>query len=462
MNHIRYIVIVMLVGVVLYQYAQYTDTPGLEEVVESPLAAKQLPPEETETAALPSTLEEESLGLANTTSIIPVKQEEQLSLALPTKKLTVPKDFYALVPYRGFKEIVVADDAPIFYILVHGTFSAAEDDTPQEEQHYWGEKDFTEVVPPNFFGPGTNDQKAPIRFSFGWSGGLSDDARKMGGVTLSKGIRYLKETFPNCRIICLGHSHGGNVINVASQQLEGNINMDYAIQLATPVMTYNDKHERFDNSSGYYPNANGISTLMLFYSEYDFVQSLGAGSQSYKRRYGPITGIDLYNVRLRKYRGEDDLHIRMHDKVIGGKILQLCHMIKKMYRRNKNLIADITPAERRRKFIEELRSVKRDQLLAGTTMEEITNRPLICIKPYDASKSSVSIWLTGKPTDSFWTDWTGKAPEEEKRSKEDAEIFKTIFGFAMDQQLSGITRAAQATYAAGKEAKRNINATLFD
>lgn len=388
--------------------------------------------------------------------------KEPLLAPQAVKTLVVPPSFYALRPFRKFETIDISDDEPIFYILVHGTFSA-EDDTPVPERNFWGEAEFIERVPRDFFGEGSNFEKAPFRFAFGWSGAWDDNKRKKDGEKFAAGIRYFKRMFPKSRIICLGHSHGGNILNAASQHLKSDDAMDYVIELATPVLTYNAKKEQFDKSSGYYPNANGIGTLMLFYSEMDFVQSLGAGHTSYKRRFGPIAGIDLYNVRLRKLRGKDDLHIRMHDRVIGKKILSLCDTIKKKYRRNKNLIADITAADRRKKTIDALSPKQRKKLSDdlqsyNRTMDMLLEQPLIAIKPYSGSKSSMSKWFTGESTDAFWTDWNGKSLEEEKRSKEDATLFKDIFGFDIDSQLSLAERSARAVYGAGKEFKRSMNA----
>jgi hypothetical protein len=344
--------------------------------------------------------------------------------------LTVPQDFYALRPYHGVKQIQITDDAPIFYILVHGTFHSAEDNTPQAEEHYWGEKEFTEDIPKDFFGPGSNDGKAPIRLTFGWSGGWNDQARKEGGAMLAKGISYLKTTFPHSRVICVGHSHGGNVINVASKQLKPDTAIDCAINLATPVISYNTDKDRFDDKTGYYPSADGMRTLISFYSERDFVQSMGAGASAYKRRYAPIPGIDVYNVRLRKLKGEDDAHSKMRDAITGAKILQLCHKIKQIYKGNKNLIADITP--------------------------DANSKILVSIKPYKPNKSEVDKVFKGKATDSFWPDWTGKNPDEIKASEADALVFKKRFGFPIDKRSTDLERATFAVQYAGEKAQHRI------
>ena len=370
---------------------------------------------------------------------------------LDAKELTVPapNKFYSLRPKHDTKTLEINDGEPIFYILVHGTFSS-ETDSKDPEMIYWGEDEFIEKVPKDFFGPNTNPEKEPIRFSFRWSGNMSDDARKKGGQKLAESIRQLYDAFPEAYVICLGHSHGGNVMNVASQALDDKHMIDYAIQLATPVMCYNDKQEKFDNATGYYPNSKAIDTLMIFYSEQDFVQTGGAGQVNFKRRYAPISGIDLYNVRMRKIRGIDDLHVHMHDDIIGGKILKLCQKIKTTYKGNKNLIADITPAERRRKFAEERK--------VSVTPAEL-EMPLVSIKPYSAGKkSTIKGMLQGKSTDSFWPDWTGKYPEEIAASNQDAALFEKIFGFSIDKRLSDVERGVQAAKEMTKEAKRRAEA----
>lgn len=377
---------------------------------------------------------------------------------LRATELIVPDRFFAQMPNHGVKSFAVTDEQPIFYILVHGTFSEA-GESPDPKQLYWGESEFVEKVPKDFFGLNSNPEKEPIRFAFGWSGKMDDDARKKGGKLLADGIKVLKKAFPKSRIICLGHSHGGNVINVASQTLNSQA-IDYVIQLATPVLCYNEKAKTFDNKSGYYPDSKGMANLMLFYSDQDFVQSGGAGLVSFKRRYAPIKNIDLYNVRMRKDRGIDDLHIYMHDRVVGTKILQLCQQIKKIYKYNKNLIADITSADRRQKFIDDIKPEKRKALFAGLKIADIIQMPLVSIKPYVNEKSKLSKMVTGKSTDSFWPDLTGKYPEEDKYSEESAKIFKNIFGFPIFQDLSIIERTAGTAKAIGKEGQRQIKSQL--
>ena len=278
---------------------------------------------------------------------------------------------------------------------------------------------------------------------------------------LAETIKELYKEFPNAWVICAGHSHGGNVMNVASQHLDDKNKMDFSIQLATPVMCYNSKKDVYDNTSGHLPNSKAIDTLMIFYSEQDFVQSGGAGTSAYKRRYAPVPGIDLYNVRMRKIRGLDDLHVHMHDEVVGGKILQLCDKIKKTYKNNKNLICDITPAARRQKLFNDLSAKSKEELLKLISMDQMLEVPLVAIKPYKGEKSgivaSVTAVFQGKPTDSFWSDWTNKYPAEEAESNKDANIFKKLFQFSIDKKLSTVERAQMAAEEYTKEVKRRVS-----
>lgn len=385
-------------------------------------------------------------------------------LGLEAKQLKVPgpNKLYPLEPYHNLQEIEIPDEEnePIFFILVHGTFSS-ESDSSDPKNLFFGEQEFIEKVPKDFFGEGKNPEKAPIRFAFRWSGNWSDDARIKGGKKLAETIRELYAQFPEAWIICAGHSHGGNVMNVASRYLDENNKMDYAIQLATPVLTYNTKKDIFDPKSEYYPNSKAIDTLMIFYSNQDFVQSGGAGNAAYKRRYAPIEDIDLYNVRMRKIRGLDDLHVHMHDEVVGEKILQLCNKIKKTYRKNKNLICDITPAARREKFFADLTAGHKAELLRLITQEELFELPLVSIKPYERPSSGVvastKAYFQGKPTDSFWPDWTNKSLEEKAASDKDAAIFKKLFGFPMDKKLTTLERTTATLDEYRKEAKRRLS-----
>ena len=60
-----------------------------------------------------------------------------------------------------------------------------------------------------------------------------------------------------------------------------------------------------------------------------------------RRRFKPIDGINIYNIRL-LVDGKDNSHMKMHNKQIGSKILQLSQKIKCSSPDIHNLVANIT------------------------------------------------------------------------------------------------------------------------
>ena len=90
-------------------------------------------------------------------------------------------------------------------ILVHGTLG---------DNHSWGspKKGFHKAIEQNF--------NSPAEFEvipFGWSGRLSSKTRLEAAGQLSELILKLS---PTNKVVTIGHSHGGTIINLASQILE--------------------------------------------------------------------------------------------------------------------------------------------------------------------------------------------------------------------------------------------------
>jgi hypothetical protein len=159
---------------------------------------------------------------------------------------------------------------------------------------------------------------------------------------------------------------------VASNVVEHRI--DCAILLATPVLRYDQNKKNNTESDLYLPKS--IDTLFLFYSMLDFVQSTGSLTEEFKRRYGPINGIDLYTIHL-LLNGQEPTHSALYTQVIEDHILQLCQKIKNLYKKNKNLVANIAPTDK-----------NVDQLIA--------------IRKYDPIESNP---LAGRAIDTLWQNW---------------------------------------------------------
>ena len=444
-----------------------------------------------------------------------VKQKSTVLLPFKKPKFLVFRDksstrFSSLENVLGYIR-EPTDNLPIYCILIHGTWASSKKETSTFRQFFTNN-----VVPQNFFGPDTNKAKMPNYNLIEWhigTGDISHEARIEGAIKLAQFIAHEHEKYPRARFICIAHSHGGNVINLTSNILAGNVwegkdifdisndqyeklfeesnkeiyhhtrlrsidekgnskkVIDYVIQLATPVIMYNKDIGGFDYTSNYCPNPYIINILMIFYSDIDIIQSGGGLGRGKRRRYPPIPNIyplpynlenkpdwwerewhsntvpiDLYNIRLRKRMGLDDLHTQMDDEVIGKNIFPLCMKIKNTYKINKNLIADITPQEQREEAYEwTIANIKNKQIkfnaivLLCALQQEIC--PLISIKIFDETKG-----LEGKTTDSYWR-WESKSSiskqidEEINASNEDNKIFDLIFNFPITERWTETYRA---------------------
>ncbi len=102
--------------------------------------------------------------------------------------------------------------------------------------------------------------------SFQWSGANNSAIRIHAGHILKK---LVLERYKEFRIITLSHSHGGNVVNVASS-LKDSPFIDTMIQIATPVRDP-------QTDSGIYVPQN-FGTLFQFWSSDDWVVPFGAVS----------------------------------------------------------------------------------------------------------------------------------------------------------------------------------------
>jgi hypothetical protein len=113
-------------------------------------------------------------------------------------------------------------------------------------------------------------------------------------------------------------------------------------------------------------------------------------------------------------------------------------------------------------MFDDLKVGQKTELLRLIPMDQLLERPLVCIKPYKGNKSgiiaSAKSYFQGKPTDSFWPDWTDKYPAEKAASDQDANIFNRLFGFPMDAELSDLERANEAVKQYAKEGKRRTTA----
>ncbi len=294
------------------------------------------------------------------------------------------------------RQIRIESKNPVLLILIHGTFS-------NQDKFLDGVTLNNDVIPEEFFKERAYNNIQPIKLTYNWSGKNDDAARIQSGKILGQGLNEIIQQCGNGgitpKIILIGHSHGGNVIAVASNFVTKPI--DCAIFLATPALRYDQKKKLGTDNDFYLPRA--INQLFHFYSMLDFVQSAGSLTGEFKRRYGPINSIDLYNIHL-LLNGQEPTHTALYTQLIEDHILVLCKKIKSLYTKNKNLVANIDPQNQ-----------QVDKLIA--------------IKKYDPIESNP---LAGVAIDTLWPNWekftyTAQEADEDDISDKNRVIFNNFY-----------------------------------
>jgi len=170
--------------------------------------------------------------------------------------------------------------------------------------------------------------------SFAWSGTPSNNEIEKAGRELAEVIKQYPATEP---IILIGHSHGGNVINKASQFLtqpqpspldvtpttkqivteqqqvpgcpeQREYSIDKAFYLGTPV-----------DMTRYAPNMNVIKYVINLYSMGDSIQRvLGFYNREYPLNDRLINLEVFFNKNNRKSKPN---HYQLHDQVVGSWLL---------------------------------------------------------------------------------------------------------------------------------------------
>ena len=145
------------------------------------------------------------------------------------------------------------ENKPIALILVHGTYAANSIEYYDDSANFFPRlQECAERLATTY--------KAPVKIIFyRWSGLNSDEARKEA----AKPLVNLIDGLDASKIITVGHSHGGNLINYASNFIKRTI--DLMIHFAVPVMF---------ESEDYKPN--NFTLLCNFYSSNDIIHMLGA------------------------------------------------------------------------------------------------------------------------------------------------------------------------------------------
>ncbi len=195
-------------------------------------------------------------------------------------------------------------------ILVHGTFAS-------NAAWYKPDGDFYEVLSVQAAKYGQ------IVVSFTWSGKLDGWARENGAQDLARLIL----SYPDSeKVILIGHSHGGNVINIASNLIEKSHLLlglkkkhekkqliDQVFLLATPVC-----------ETGFYAPCMGvIGYVYSFYSTGDLIQkSAGFYKQIYERK-DRLINVLVKMAHSGEFGSADPTHDRMHSPQIASSLLTL-------------------------------------------------------------------------------------------------------------------------------------------
>ena len=197
------------------------------------------------------------------------------------------------------------------FILIHGTWGA----------------DCTWYVPTGDFFQALEEavcEKNSVVVPFRWSGGCGHDARVQAAQNLVKLIKTYDE---KTAVYIIAHSHGGNVVTMASQflaQEEGNNHHIRALfTLGTPVM------------SNYLPNMKVIEYLYNLFSFEDLIQTvLGLSVREFPEHKR------IANLRV-MINGKEPDHAGLHHAIIG-KWIAYVHRYFKQHLQDKNIKNDIS------------------------------------------------------------------------------------------------------------------------
>lgn len=170
------------------------------------------------------------------------------------------------------------ENKPIALIIVHGTYAADSTEyLDANERFFTSLKKCAEKL--------AQMQKAPMwLIVYRWSGINSHEARREAGNNLAK----ILQLFNGFSLFTVGHSQGGNVINIASNQVDAPIEL--MMHFAVPVMLRGEDYK-----------PNNFMLLCNFYSAHDLLQLIGAHDiatafkQSFfTRSFGHLSSIRAY------------------------------------------------------------------------------------------------------------------------------------------------------------------------
>jgi hypothetical protein len=202
-------------------------------------------------------------------------------------------------------------EAQSVFILIHGTWGA-------DCSWYVPEGDFFAALEE------TVCDKKSVVVPFRWSGGCGHDSRVKAAQNLIKLIKTYDEHTP---IFIIAHSHGGNVVTLASHLLAQEEDNKHHIRalftLGTPVM------------SNYLPNMKIIQYVYNLFSFEDIIQTvLGLSVREYPDHKR------IANLRVMINGNEPD-HAGLHHPLVG-KWIAYIHKYFKQHLENKDIKDNIS------------------------------------------------------------------------------------------------------------------------
>ena len=236
-----------------------------------------------------------------------------------------------------FIAFIAADiQARSVFILVHGTWGAS-------SNWYTPRGDFFDALENTVCG------KDSAVVSFRWSGGCGHASRMNAAESL---VKLIKTYDISTAIFLVAHSHGGNVVMLASHLLAHQENNKHRIRalftLGTPVM------------SNYLPNMKIIQYLYNLFSFEDIIQPVfGISCREYPEHKR------VANLRV-IINGKEPDHAGLHHPLIG-KWIAYVHKHFKQYLEKKNITYHISEPSivyfNDNKAPEYIHDIKRDELL---------------------------------------------------------------------------------------------------
>ncbi len=183
-----------------------------------------------------------------------------------------------------------------------------------------------------------------------WTGKNDANARVAAGQFFAELIRdYYQDTQKYLSLNTISHSHGGNVVNVATHFT--NRPIDTIVSLYTPIRT---------DFEWFTPNPAKFKTLYHFYSTSDHIQFIGsinifklnlantfgnwgARKALIQTKASQENGGKIYNIRV-EFTGISPAHV--NKEAIVGYLPLLLWYISNTYKINYDLDADIDPANK--------------------------------------------------------------------------------------------------------------------